>query len=392
MKHGISLTLWLAGLGVVVNAQESNTECNIGPNALTDAYGGYDVPRTCFPFGDADERCFYTLVPPCAAGKEVPLVVDPHGVGMCPLYQSGMAGWGSKAFEECFVVVWPSGNMDPKVGDFPCWALPGGADYESITGMDCCCAKESNPFYEAKPTDPDFLRATIEGVVDFFNNPANGNETGLTTIDTKRIYMAGYSNGCMSSLSVAALHSDIVAAVCCHAGTLLTPFAKDYVPVPTWLVHGGLDATVPIDGANLFLGYGFPPPPEVANRIADKNGCDVDVVESDVTDNSTAVAGTSYKRSSNCKNNATVELVVLPRSGHMPFLGAEEAEGLEGSINTAVDTTSMAWEFCSSHSKASIPPVFAGGKTEEDGSSANHHVSSLSLISISLLCMLLFDY
>ena len=70
-----SMLLLFALLGEV-KAQESNTECDTGPNALNNVFGS--APQTCFDFLD-DERCIYTFVPPCAIGKNVPLVLDIHG-------------------------------------------------------------------------------------------------------------------------------------------------------------------------------------------------------------------------------------------------------------------------------------------------------------------------
>ena len=74
-----SMLLLFALLGEV-KAQESNTECDTGPDALNNVFGSFGLvaPQTCFDFLD-DERCIYTFVPPCAIGKNVPLVLDIHG-------------------------------------------------------------------------------------------------------------------------------------------------------------------------------------------------------------------------------------------------------------------------------------------------------------------------
>lgn len=58
---------------------------------------------------------------------------------------------------------------------------------------------------------------------------------GRVTIDTKRLYWSGHSNGCMMAQAMAMLHSDLVAAVACHSGALLTPPASDYQPRPQWV-------------------------------------------------------------------------------------------------------------------------------------------------------------
>merc|ERR1712176_127809 len=83
------------------------------------------------------------------------------------------------------------------------------------------------------------------------------------------------------------------------------------------------------------------------------NGCDGELLSEEIEtaavedDGSTAIVGMSYKRT-NCANGADVELVALNDIGHMPYQG----------MQTTVDTTSMAWDFCSSHTKG-------GGAREE---------------------------
>jgi hypothetical protein len=48
-----------------------------------------------------------------------------------------------------------------------------------------------------------------------------------------------------------------------------------------------------------------------------------------------------------------VTLLLLKESGHIPFANAFEVS--EGASQTKLDTTAMAWEFCSSFSKDDIP-------------------------------------
>ena len=188
------------------------------------------------------------------------------------------------------------------------------------------------------------------------------------SIDRSRVYMAGHSNGCMASLTMAALHSDVVAAVCCHAGTLLTPFesvsdystpssnTNNYSPVPVWMVHGMKDTTVPFNGSTLldfapFGSIGFWSTEDVMNYIANKNDCD----EYEVNE---TVDTTFYKRT-NCTNNADVELVALLELGHFPYFISPDSpyfsfltEEEQGAQDTMIDTTALAWEFCSSYSNS----------------------------------------
>ena len=176
-------------------------------------------------------------------------------------------------------------------------------------------------------------------------------------VDPTRIYMAGHSNGCMASLATAAMYSDVVAAVCCHAGAMITPLAEDYEAVPTWLVHGLLDGIIPWSGQDFGNGFGYLPLPGVANAIADKNGCDEEIIVQPLEDDTGVVVGTSYLRT-NCNGGADVQIVALDESGHVPYPGALEIFGAPGAKNTTFETTSLAWDFCSSFSKERIPDSF----------------------------------
>eukprot|EP00536_Pseudo-nitzschia_multiseries_P013208 jgi/Psemu1/309695/fgenesh1_kg.547_\ len=167
---------------------------------------------------------------------------------------------------------------------------------------------------------------------------------------------------------MAALHSDVVAAVCCHAGTLLTPIPEDYSPVPVWMVHGASDDVVPYDGGvEMDLGIlgsmGTWSIEDTVSYIADRNECDdndnnnnnnaepIETTYNTNTNNNTnnTNIGTTYKRT-NCTNGADVELVTLFATDHYPYAPVPNST-LPFIEDPGVDTTAMAWEFCSSYSK-----------------------------------------
>merc|ERR1711959_10535 len=229
----------------------------------------------------------------------------------------------------------------------------------TVTTIPCCCYLDGLSIPPEEPNDPLFLRMVIDAMV-------NGTSQPSVTVDASRVYMAGHSNGCMASLTMAAMHSDAIAAVCCHAGSVITPFPKggddgsSYDPVPVWLAHGMNDPIVPFDGSK-FLDFfpfgpmGFMSTLDGVRYVGDMNGCDGELLSEEVKtaagedDGSSAIAGVSYKRT-NCANGADVELVALYDVGHSPYKGSWG--------ETTVDTTSMAWDFCSSHTKG-------GGAREE---------------------------
>lgn len=357
-------------------------ECDMSESALTTAFAlspdlpNVEIPRICIDTpGVSDQRCYYLYVPDCVNEQkgEVPLVFDIHGLESCPAWMVYFSGWAQKATEECFVVVWPLGTIDPEISDETCWMAEGGIesvseDGETLRTTEGVCYKGGwgNAIDTEATSDPEFLRNVAIDVVR--NQP----------VDPKRVYFAGHSNGCMQGLSMAAQHSDIVAAVCCHAGFPITPVAENYSPVPVWLIHGQQDTIVPYEG--LFM-PGFVNPggrdlwlmsaPSAAEYFADKNGCDLEeTTTSEVED------GSSIKYSAKCDLNAEVVHVTIPAAGHnniylryVSWLNAYHQTKSDSDDSydmpeqvTAADTTSWAWDFCSSHTKETVPKAFRGLK------------------------------
>ena len=199
-------------------------------------------------------------------------------------------------------------------------------------------------------------------------------------IDRARVYMAGHSNGCMTSLTMAALYSEEIAAVCCHAGALVTPIpAASYSAVPVWMAHGMLDSTAMYKGASLldmgpFGNFGTWSTVDAMNYIADQNECaaevhDDELYEEEEEDGAAVGVGKVYKRT-NCTNTADVELVALYDVGHFPY-SAAIIESF-GETRATIDTTQLAWEFCSSHSKpnTSILPQTTENSATEDSTNS----------------------
>jgi len=282
-------------------------------------------------------------VPDCAEADS-PLVFDIHGYDSCPLFNTAYTGWMALARDNCFVLLMPLGTLDPEIAEGTCWSAPGGMPVGDGSVSDgCCCNKDNVLTDPAVTNDADLMRIMAKTATEQIP-VATG---GKVTIDTKRIYMAGHSNGCLESLAVAALHSDMVAAVCCHAGVAVTDFAADYSAVPIWMVYGEKDDQWEVAGNN------FPTPPAVYSSYADKNGCDAIETVTPVSVEGAEVG--SVKTRSNCDNGADVTVVALTESGHYPYKGFDELT--EGASSTTLDTTTMAWEFCSRFTKSEVPDL-----------------------------------
>jgi poly(3-hydroxybutyrate) depolymerase len=289
------------------------------------------------------------------------------------LWNFETTGWVQKAVENCFVVVWPVGNNEPSLSFLSCFALDGGfsvtdaakeyaesdmavgtEDYQAeneYETRDCCCNFGSDPKEASVFDDTTFLRNVAAVVVDKVEQESNY----TVTIDTKRIYMGGHSNGCTAALAMAAVHSDMVAAVCCHSPALVTPFPSDgsysKQAVPIWLAHGKYDGTVDYHG-DFNGGNNYIPGAEQTNELLGAvNNCNEKI----------AVKGPNGAYSTtvqyDCDNDdARVVLMSLETAGHTTYMGGDLFFGdLDGAQVTSIDTTQKAWEFCSEYARASEP-------------------------------------
>jgi poly(3-hydroxybutyrate) depolymerase len=315
-----------------------------------------DVPYD----GGVHEQCFFMYVPNNCKDNDasVPLVVDVHGVRSCPLLHTMYSGWLEKADQNCFVVIWPIGHV-PSV-DFPvkesCFNVPGFLQSDdfgveggnSVTTSPCCCFLDEgrrNPISVPVPNDPLFLKMAIDSVLESVQDMVEESGASVAlSIDADRVYMAGHSNGCIASMTMAALYSDTIAAVCCHAGAVLTPFSLDYTPVPVWTIHGMMDPVIPYNGGSEVLpgvgSFGFWSIPQTTAYLATKNNCLASGSEGVYSDN--VQIGTVYK-GTNCDQNASVEVVTLNTADHFPYLA--------NPVFNTIDTTELAWAFCSAQSR-----------------------------------------
>ena len=233
----------------VVVAQPLNKQCDISESAiekdLRQDQAEASARKYCFSHAtsignsensDIPERCFYLLLPDCAAEKEdVKLVVDLHDKGSCPLQQSRQSGWKEYALSECFVVAWPLGITDETVADESCFTVPGGLEVFNGNGLslgsapDCCCTKDGKYLSESTTNDVSFLRTILGTAIHQANNQG-------IYVNPMTVEITGYGNGATAALGFAALNSDIVACVSSFSGSLVTPFPENYKAVPLFTV------------------------------------------------------------------------------------------------------------------------------------------------------------
>lgn len=239
----------------------------------------------------------------------VPLVISMHGFKDYPARQMRKSGWNRLAEKEDFLVAYPLGAGMP-----PAWKL---YDYKDPAG---------NP-----TADIHFIADLIDHLQDHY------------AIDPARIYVNGLSNGGGMSLALACTLSERIAAIGSVVGAYFFPLetCRQIRPVPMIAFHGLADKLVSYyGGPSERFDYPFPSIPKLIKEIADHNGCKSKPIEREVN---SRVYFTGYSGS------ADVILYTIKDGEHAWPVGNRLPHWLAGNASTAIDATSVMWEFFKEH-------------------------------------------
>jgi polyhydroxybutyrate depolymerase len=268
---------------------------------------------------DTQTRSYLVHVPPnYDSAKPAPVVLIFHGAGMNAVLMQGFSGLNSKADEAGFVAVYPNGTG---AGPFLTFNS-GGVEWELV---------------KKQPDDVAFVARLLDDLA------------AVTSVDPKRVYATGMSNGGMMCYRLAAELSDRIAAVAPVAGTMAATEAKPKRPVPVLHFHGTEDRLVPYSGPDQrvpkFLTF-----KSVEDSVATwvkLNGCKEEpVVEElpDAADDGMRVTRKTYRG----ENGAEVVLVIVTGGGHT-WPGRQPPFDLIGRSTRDISATDMIWEFFTRH-------------------------------------------
>lgn len=160
--------------------------------------------------------------------QKYPLVVMLHGLGSNPRLTELNTGFSRKADEENFIVVYPYGTKPSRFSP-----LSWNAEF--------CCGYA----YAQKTDDAAYINFLIDKI---------GSEL---SVDKERIYVAGYSNGGMLAHLVSLRYGEKIAASAIVSGAIggqheeeeeLSFLQKTDKPVPTIIMHGRADESIPFNG------------------------------------------------------------------------------------------------------------------------------------------------
>lgn len=254
----------------------------------------------------------YSKFIPSSYSKDtsIPLVVLLHGYGATGAQQESYMKFESVAEKNKFILVYPDGTTDSVGKRF--W-----------NATDACC----NFFSEVD--DDAYLLSILKEMESNYS------------IDAKRIYFVGHSNGGFMSYRMACRHSDRIAAIASLAGASYFKAtdcgAKNSVSVLQ--VHGTNDETILYEGGQI-LGNSYPGAFASVSQWATFNHCTQNAVaRSTKLDLESNIAGdeTSVTTWTNCQNSSEVELWTMKNATHIPTLSSTFATKI--------------WEFFAAHPK-----------------------------------------
>jgi polyhydroxybutyrate depolymerase len=241
----------------------------------------------------------------------VPLVIALHGYGSSGKQLESFVNFKAVAEQRGFILVTPDGTVDATGRQF--W-----------NATEVCC----NFFMDID--DDAYLISILNDMESKYS------------IDPKRIYFVGHSNGGFMSYRMACKHSDRIAAIASLAGAtfLNSSDCAAKTPVSVLQIHGTSDATILYNGGAI-LSKQYPSATASVTQWATLNKCSNNATpRADKLDLETTITGseTSIKSWNSCRNGTEVELWTLDQGGHTPALSTTFA--------------SKVYDFLASHPKS----------------------------------------
>ena len=289
------------------------------------------VPAAAEPLGPGDhtlslavgglQRSAIVHVPPqYDRTVAMPVVLAFHGGGANADTMVRFSGLNDKADEAGFIGVYPNGT---------------GRLQRMLTfnGGNCCGQAAANGV-----DDVEFTRRLLDDVA------------GACSIDSKRVFATGMSNGGIMAYRLASELSDRIAAIAPVGGPMGTKGCRPGRPVSVIHFHGTDDAFAPFQGGRGrgLSGTSFFSVDHSIAAWVEADGCDPNPVTirlPDTTDDGTTVTRTTYGQG---KDGAEVVLIVIEGGGHT-WPGREPRLASLGKSTRDISANDLTWEFFQRH-------------------------------------------
>jgi polyhydroxybutyrate depolymerase len=268
---------------------------------------------------DGLERSYILHVPPgLDRTQPTAVVVVFHGGGGNAENAVRLTNFNTQADQAGFLVVYPNGTG--RMGDrLLTW-----------NGGTCCgYAQEQNV------DDVGFVRAIIADL------------QSITTIDSKRIYTTGLSNGGIMSYRLACEASDLIAAIGPVAGTQNITHCEPEEPVSVIHFHGTNDNHLPYDGgvgSESRIGVNYASVNDSIQFWVDYDQC----LSTPIVEEFSDIRHLAY---TGCASGSAVELYTIVGGGHA-WPGSDGPAWRGGDQPTmTISATQIIWEFFVAHPK-----------------------------------------
>ena len=227
-------------------------------------------------------------------GTPTPLVILLHGFGFDGNVQNAYFGMQTLAEQRGFLYVHPDGTKNQIGKGF--W-----------NATNACCG------FGAKVDDVGYVTSIIDQV------------SAKYSVDPKRVFLIGHSNGAFMSYRMACDRAGRVAAIASLAGdTWLDPAkCSPSQPVSVLQVQGTADETINYAGGDI-LGAKYPGSKQSVATWAGYNGCGTATTAGSSKfdyDSSLAGAETTTESYSGCPNGIDVALWTINGGVHIPSIG-----------------------------------------------------------------------
>ena len=249
-------------------------------------------------------REYILYVPEAYDGSfDIPLMLNFHGNGGSASGHLSYTDMTAIADIENFILVYPQGSL-----------LEGTSHWNP--GLE-------TPENKSNADDYGFIEVLIAEIINRY------------TIDSKRIYACGYSNGAMFAYGLACYSSDKIAAIGSVSGTMLEETLNNCTPLhPTAMIniHGTSDFILPYEG----LSGAYSSIEAILNYWTSFNHTSKDPLTNSITDNGTLIEYYAYHDGD---SGTSVEHYKVVEGDHVWFdLSYEEA-----------NTSELIWDFVSKY-------------------------------------------
>lgn len=280
---------------------------------------------------EGSDRFYIVHVPPnYDSAKEWPVVVMFHGGGGTAEYAMRETHWNTKADQEGFLAVFPEGTRpDPSqpasfYGNPQTWN--DGSERQNVGAV------------ERNAADVEFISMMLSDI------------KAHLSIDERRIYATGFSNGASMTFRVARQLSTVFAATAPVAGGDWLVNEAPENPLPLLYITGTADPLNPLNGGEIHIGnitYGVKTPVwEMIGNWVRINGCSADGRIVYDKDGTTAVAYSTATEPD--------EVVIYTIEGHghyWPGGPSDLPESITGNYTANINATDIIWDFFASHPK-----------------------------------------